>query len=39
MNIDDYSKLYQNSFEYARNNLSREIKNKQILEIFNEYYV
>lgn len=39
MNIDDYSKLCKNSFEYARNNLSREIKNKQILEIFNEYYV
>ena len=39
MNNNDYSKLCKNSFDYAKNNLSREVKNKEILEIFCEYYV
>ena len=33
MNNNDYSKLCKNSFDYAKNNLSREVKNKE-LEIF-----
>ena len=39
MNNIDYSKLCKNSFDYAKNNLSREINNKENLEIFSEYYV
>ena len=39
MNKDEYSRLCKNSFDYARNHLSRETKNKEILNIFIDYYV
>ncbi len=39
MKRSDYSKLSLNSFKYAKKYLSRDIKNKEIFNIFKEYAV
>ena len=39
MKSSDYSQLSLNSFEYAKKFLSRDIKSKEILQVFKEYEV